>query len=239
MSESFRAMRSGLDFTFRKLKNQPGAKTILVTSSVSGEGKTFTSINMASLYAIAGKKTVLVGLDLRKPKIFDDFKLHNNFGVVNYLVADKELSEVTQRTHIPNLDLITAGPIPPNPSELIISEEMDQFITELKNKYDYIVLDTPPLGLVTDALDLTRFSNANLYMIRQDYTKKGMLGLINEKYEHKEIKNLSFVLNYFKQKTGYGYGYGYGVYGNGYHELENETSILSKIKNFIKTRVRK
>ncbi|MGB1288950.1 MAG: tyrosine-protein kinase family protein, partial [Aggregatilineales bacterium] len=104
-------------------------------------------------------------MENEKPKIFDDFNLHNNFGVVNCLVEDKPLTEVTQHTHVPNLDLITAGPIPPNPSELLISEEMDEFIAQLKETYDYIVLDTPPLGLVTDALDLTRFSDANLYMV--------------------------------------------------------------------------
>jgi len=236
VSESFRSIRSNLEFIYKKQKQKSSSKTILVTSSVSGEGKTFTAINIASLYAVGGKKTVLIGLDLRKPKIFGDFNLHNNFGVVNYLVKNKTLSEVIQKTDIPNLDLITSGPIPPNPSELLISSEMDDFVAELKEKYDYIVFDTPPLGLVTDALDLTRFSDANIYMIRQDYTKKGMLGLINEKYENKEISNISFVLNYFKTKTGYGYGYGYGygVYGNGYHEVDVEVGLIKKVSNFLK-----
>ena len=239
VSESFRSIRSNLEFIYKKQKQASSSKTILVTSSVSGEGKTFTAINIASLYAIGGGKTVLVGLDLRKPKIFDDFNLHNDFGAVNYLVKNKTLSEITQKTHIPNLDLITSGPIPPNPSELLISSEMNDFVAELKEQYDYIVFDTPPLGLVTDALDLTRFSDANIYMVRQDYTKKRMLGLINNKYESKEIKNLSFVLNYFKPKVGHGYGYGYGVYGNGYHELDGEIGVLSRLTNFFKGIVRK
>jgi capsular exopolysaccharide synthesis family protein len=232
VSESFRAMRSSLEFLYKKQKLKQDTRTILVTSSVSGEGKTFTSINIASLYAMSGKNTVLIGLDLRKPKIFDDFNLHNKVGVVNYLIKNKNLSEIIQKTHIPNLDLVTSGPIPPNPSELLISDEMEELMSELKEKYDYIVLDTPPLGLVTDALDLTKFSDANIYMTRQDYTKKGMLGLINEKYENKEIENLSLVLNHYKTKTGYGYGYGYGygVYGNGYHEVDEDDSVLEKIK---------
>jgi len=236
VSEAFRSIRSGLEFVYKKQSLSNKAKTILVTSSVSGEGKTFTSINIASLYAVSNKKTVLLGLDLRKPKIFDDFNLKNDFGVVNYLIGNNNISEIVQKTHIPNLDLIASGPVPPNPSELLISSEMDTFMEELRKEYDYIVMDTPPLGLVTDALDLTKYSDANLYMVRQDYTEKGMLGLINDKYKNGEIKNLSFVLNYFKLKSGYGYGYGYGygAYGESYHEIEKEHGVLSKILNAFK-----
>jgi len=229
VSEAFRSIRSGLEFIYKKQSLSNTSKTVLLTSSVSGEGKTFTSINIASLYAMSNKKTVLLGLDLRKPKIIGDFNLINDFGVVNYLIGDKSISEIVQKTHIPNLDLISSGPVPPNPSELLISDEMDVFMEQLKKEYDYIIMDTPPLGLVTDALDLTKYSDANLYMVRQDYTEKGMLGLINDKYKNGEIKNLSFVLNYFKLKSGYGYGYGYGygAYGESYHEMEEEEGELS------------
>ena len=244
VTESFRSLRSSLKFIYTNGEATTNDnRTVLITSSVSGEGKTFLSINLASIYAMSGKKTILIGLDLRKPKIVGDFEgLHNNFGVVNCLVENKEYKEVIQKTHIPNLDLISSGPIPPNPSELLISERMEVFIEQIKKDYDYVILDTPPLGLVTDALDLTRYSDANIYVIRQDYTRKGMLGLINEKYANGEIKNVSFVLNYFKQKTGYGYnynygyGYNYGVYGNGYHEVEKEEGGLKKILKFITRR---
>jgi len=241
VSEAFRSIRSGLEFMYKKQSLSKNSKTILLTSSVSGEGKTFTSINIASLYAMSNKKTILLGLDLRKPKLFGDLNLHNKFGVVNCLIGDKSITEIVQKTHIPNLDLISSGPVPPNPSELLISDEMDVFMEQLSKEYDYIVMDTPPLGLVTDALDLTKYSDANLYMVRQDYTEKGMLGLINDKYKNGEIKNLSFVLNYFKLKSGYGYGYGYGygAYGESYHEMEREEGLLSKISAIFKRLIKK
>jgi len=237
IAEAFRGLRSSLQFIYRKQEIE-GAKTVLVTSSVSGEGKTYTSINLASVFALSGKKTVLVGLDLRKPKIFDDFDLSNDIGIVNYLIQDKTLAEVIQPSTIAHLDIILAGPIPPNPSELLISEGMQDFMNELKTQYDYIVLDTPPLGLVADSLEIMPYADATLYMVRQGYTKKPMLGLINDKYSKGEVKNISFVLNYFQNKGnyGYGYGYGYGAYSNGYHEDVKSKSLLKRLKRLLKIR---
>lgn len=238
ISEGFRGLRSSLQFLYRK-KGVEGAKSVLVTSSVSGEGKTFNSINLASVFALSKKKTVLVGLDLRKPKIFDDFDINNDKGVVNYLIGDANLDEIKQPSGIEHLDIILSGPIPPNPSELIIGDSMQLFINELKQTYDYIILDTPPLGLVSDAFELMPYADASLYVIRQGYTKKDMLTLVNEKYEKSEIKNISFVLNHFQQKkrygygANYGYGYGYGNYNNGYHE-EQKRSFVTAIKRFFK-----
>ncbi len=219
VSEAFRALRSSLHFIYRRQKLK-GAKTVMVTSTVSGEGKTFCSINLATVFALSERKTVLVGLDLRKPKIFGDFNLKNDVGVVDYLIGDKSAEEIKQTTSIPNLDVIFSGPVPPNPAELLMSDAMIDLMNELKEKYDYIILDTPPIGLVTDALELQPHVDATLYVIRQDYTTKGMLSGINEKYKKGEVKNISFVLNYFraKGKFGYGYGYGYGNYAEGYHE---------------------
>ncbi|WP_028377693.1 exopolysaccharide transport family protein [Leeuwenhoekiella sp. MAR_2009_132] len=225
ISEAFRGIRSSLQFIYRKQKIE-GAKTVRVTSSVSGEGKTFCSINLASVFALSERKTVLVGLDLRKPKIFGDFNLPLDKGVVNYLIGEDNLESIIQKTQIPHLDVILAGSVPPNPSELLMSDQMDVLIEELKKKYDYIVLDTPPIGLVADALELDDYVDATLYVIRQHYTKKGMLRLINDKYKKKEINNTSFILNYFsaKSKMGYGYGYGYeygysyGKYGEAYRD---------------------
>ena len=231
IAESFRAIRSSLQFMYKK-QGVTGAKTVLLTSSVSGEGKTFTSINIASVFALSEKKTVLVGLDLRKPKIFGDFDIDNDKGVVNYLINDATLEEVTQKTEIPSLDIITSGPIPPNPSELLMGDAMEAFIATLKEKYDYIILDSPPLGLVADALELNRFADATIYMVRQNYTKKGMLSVINQKYKKGEIDNVSFVLNHYDVKGtyGYGYGYGYGAYGNGYHEDEVKKTFGQRLK---------
>lgn len=235
VAEAFRAVRSSLQFIYKK-QGIEGAKTVLVTSSVSGEGKTFCSINIASVFALSEKKTILLGLDLRKPKIFGDFDINNNMGVVNYLINDTDLDGIIQKTQVEHLDVITSGPIPPNPSELLMGERMEVMIEELKLRYDYIILDSPPLGLVADSLELIKFADATIYMVRQNYTKKGMFSLINQKYKKGEVTNLSFVLNFFegKAKYGYGYGYGYGAYGNGYHDDEKKPSFLSKLKRFFK-----
>ncbi len=232
IAESFRGLRTSLQFIYRK-KGIEGSKTVLITSSVSGEGKTFCSMNLASVFAISGKKTILLGLDLRKPKIFKDFEISNSEGVVDYLVERKALAEVIQPTNYQNLDVITAGAVPPNPSELLMSERMEVLMRELKQVYDCIIMDTPPVGLVADALNLTRYADATLYMVRQNYTKEGMLKVINEKYGQGEVKNISLVLNYFQQKAkygyGYDYGYGYGAYGNGYHEEEPKRTWIARL----------
>ena len=244
IAEAFRGLRSSLQFIYRKQQLE-GAKTVRVTSSVSGEGKTFCSINLASVFALSQRKTVLVGLDLRKPKIFGDFNLPNDKGVVNYLIGDSSLDEIIQPTKIPDLDVILAGAVPPNPSELLMSGQMDVLMEGLKEKYDYIILDTPPVGLVADALELDDYVDATLYIIRQHYTKKGMLRLINDKYKKKEITNISFVLNYFsaKSKLGYGYGYGYeygygyGKYGEAYRQKKSG-GVASSVKRRIKRTAR-
>lgn len=221
VSEAFRSLRSSLHFIYRKQQLE-GTKTVMVTSTISGEGKTFCAINLATVFALSERKTVLVGLDLRKPKIFDDFDLKNSVGVVDYLIGNKSFSEIRQASKVPHLDVILAGSIPPNPSELLMGDAMNALMKELKAEYDYVILDTPPIGLVTDALELQKHVDATLYVIRQDYTKKGMLAGINEKYKKGEVKNISFVFNYFRTKGkfgyGYGYGYGYGSYAEGYHE---------------------
>jgi len=231
IAEAFRGVRSSLQFLYKK-QGLEGAKTVLITSSISGEGKTFCSINIASVFSLSKKKTVVVGLDLRKPKIFGDFNINNSIGVVNYLIHDASLKDIIQKTEFENLDVITSGPIPPNPSELLMSESMEELIAELKKEYDYIILDSPPLGLVADALELTKFVDATIYMVRQGYTKKGMFNMINERYKKGEVSNISFVLNFYKdkEKYGYGYGYGYGAYGNSYHENDDKKSIIDRIK---------
>ncbi|WP_027136920.1 exopolysaccharide transport family protein [Gaetbulibacter saemankumensis] len=223
VAEAFRAIRTSLQFIYRK-QDVSGSKTVMVTSSISGEGKTFCSINLASVFALSGKKTVLVGLDLRKPKIFDDFEIANDIGAVNYLIGQASFDAIVQKTSIDHLDVITSGAVPPNPSELLIGDYVESLMQELKTHYDYVILDTPPIGLVSDALELTRYVDATLYVLRQDYTKKDMLKLINDRYKKGEIKNISLLYNFYDQssKYGYGYGYGYGTYGNGYHERAGE-----------------
>lgn len=244
VAESFRAIRSSLQFIFKQKESDIKAKTLMVTSSVSGEGKTFASINIATVYALSGKRTILLGLDLRKPKIFDDFEISNDKGIVNYLIGESSLEDIKVSTHIENLDLITSGPIPPNPSELLMSDELKGLISQLKSEYDIIILDTPPLGLVSDSLELVQYADVTVFMIRLDYTKKGMLQMVNSKHKNGELKNVHFVLNFYRHKNnhnyrygynyGYGYGYGYGVYGNTYHESEKK-SLLKRVSSFFKS----
>ena len=234
LSESFRAIRSSLQFLYKK-QNVDGAKTLMITSSISGEGKTFCSINIATVFALSEKKTVIIGLDLRKPKLAEEFNLSNDVGVVNYLIKQKTVDEIINHTHIPHLDVILSGPVPPNPAEMIMSEGMGELIQELKQKYDYIILDTPPVGLVSDALELAQYCDVTLYIVRQNFTKKEMISLLNNRVKRGELNNTSIILNGLENKAkygtgyGYGYGYGYGTYANGYYEEEKSASVYQKI----------
>ena len=156
IAESFRALRSNVQFL---IKNDLKSKTILITSSVSGEGKTLCAENMATVFAMTGKKTILVGLDLRKPKMHEDFDATNDVGVVNYLIKERSLQEVIKKTSIENLDILTSGPVPPNPSELIIGDTTGDLFEKLKEIYEYVIIDTPPVGLVADSLELFQYSD--------------------------------------------------------------------------------
>ena len=218
IAESFRSIRTNIEFI---TQGKPKS-TILVTGDVQGIGKTFNSINMASIYALYGKKTVLLGFDMRKPRIFNDFGLSNNIGLSSYLSNKEPLDSIIQPSgKINNLDIITSGPIPPNPAELIASDKCNELMTELKQRYDYIIIDTPPLGLVTDAFLLMRHSDVNLFIVRQGHTNKNIFGSIIKDIEQRGI-DASIVINgietakgygYGSHKYGYGYAYGYGTYG--------------------------
>lgn len=241
VAESYRALRSNIPYLFHKEDVQKPNKTILCTSSISGEGKTVTSMNIASSFAFSGKKTILLGFDLRKPKIHRDFNLTSEYGLVDYIIGQHTLSEVIQQTEIGNLDIILTGTIPPNPSELILSQATKDLFANLKRKYEYIIIDTPPIGLVSDALDLMDYSDANIYVTRQGYTKKGMMKMIDQKYVNNEVNNIAFIINDFAQTSkygyryGYGYGYGYGSYSYGYN-VEEKKSLRKRISNIISSK---
>ena len=205
VSEAFRGVRANLRFLY----NEDGkSKVLLVTSSVGGEGKTYVSISIASVLGLSGKKTILLGMDLRKPKIFGDFKVDNKIGISNYLTGEVKMEQIINKTRIPDLDVITSGPIPPNPSELLMSERNHQFIEELKKIYDFVIIDSPPVGLVADSFELMKYSDANVYVVRHEYTEKYMLKMVTEKYHNNEIKHLGLIYNDFEMDKGYGYGYG-------------------------------
>jgi tyrosine-protein kinase Etk/Wzc len=224
-SESFRNLRSNISY----LGGEKDKKVIMITSTVSGEGKTFISMNLSSVLAIGGYKTLLIGVDLRKPKIFQDFKLDNSFGLTNFLIGKASKEAIIQNTEIQNLDIITSGPTPPNPSELIMSNAFYNLIEEFKKEYDYIILDTPPIGLVADGLDIMKHSDVILYVVRQNVSDKNYLNLINDLYNAEIKKSIGLIFNGidFAAVYGYGYGaygygysssygYGYGGYGGGY-----------------------
>jgi capsular exopolysaccharide synthesis family protein len=211
VSESFRSLRSALFY----LASEKRCKKILVTSSVSGEGKTFVSINLASAIALSGKKTLLIGLDLRRPKISEYLGVASSTGLSNFLVDKAEREEIIVKTPYENLYVVPSGPIPPNPAELLLKQKMEDFLNSLDEEFDVVVMDTPPIGLVSETMDLMKFSDVNLYIVRQDYTHKRYLLMINDLYANDQVDQIYAVFNGMKAGLdvydfgGYNYGYGY------------------------------
>ena len=221
IAESFRALRTNIQY----LAADKERKIITVTSSIGGEGKTFTTMNLAAIFALSGHKTVLIGGDLRKPKLHEDFKVNTSKGLSSYLINKSDLAEVIEKTEIDTLDVIASGPTPPNPAELLDSIKMKDLITDLNKKYDYVIIDTPPIGLVTDGVILMQNADINLYVVRHNYSKAGALNIINNLYQQKQVDNIHIIINDFKHSSsgyGYGYGYGYGSSGYGYYENEED-----------------
>ena len=218
MEEIFRSLRTNLQFLMKEHD-----KVILMTSTTSGEGKTFIASNVAISFALLGKKVVLVGLDIRKPRLAELFEIDDHHhGITNLLIKDNITWDDVNKQIVnsgvnSNLDLLMAGPVPPNPGELVTRKSLEETIETLKEHYDYIVIDTAPVGLVTDTLALGRIANATVYVCRADYTQKSSFGLINGLAYEKKMPNMSIVLNgvdLSKKKYGYYYGYGkYGKYG--------------------------
>lgn len=218
MEEIFRSLRTNLQFLMKEHD-----KVILMTSTTSGEGKTFIASNVSISFALLGKKVVLVGLDIRKPRLAELFEIDDHHhGITNLLIKDNITWDDVNKQIVNsgvnnNLDLLMAGPVPPNPGELVTRKSLEETMDILKEHYDYIVIDTAPVGLVTDTLALGRIANATVYVCRADYTQKSSFGLINGLAYEKKMPNMSIVLNgvdLSKKKYGYYYGYGkYGKYG--------------------------
>ena len=218
MEEIFRSMRTNLQFMLKE-----GQKVVLFTSSTSGEGKTFNAANLSVSFGLLGKKVILIGLDIRRPRLAELFGINDHkHGITNLLVKDNPTIEDIQEQILPsgvnkNLDLLMAGPIPPNPAELIARNSLDIIINLLKERYDYIMIDTAPVGLVTDTLQIARVADASIYMCRADYTPKSSFNLINALANENKFPNMAIVLNGIdmsKRKYSYYYGYGgYGKYG--------------------------
>ena len=215
MEEIFRSLRTNLQFMLHE-----GEKVVLFTSSTSGEGKTFTAANLSVSFGLLGKKVILVGLDIRRPRLAEQFGINDHkHGITNLLVKDNPNREDVEAQILPsgvnkNLDLLMAGPVPPNPAELIARNSLDTIIEILKEKYDYIMIDTAPVGLVTDTLQIARVTNVSVYMCRADYTPKASFAMINSLAKEEKLPNMAMVLNGVDMsKRKYSYYYGYGKYG--------------------------
>ncbi len=217
IAEQFRQIRTSLSYLGISSKK----KKILITSSIPGEGKSFVSANLAISLALTDKKVVLLEVDLRKPKLSEIFGIDPTVvGISNFLIGEKEADEIIKRTEVnPNLFIVSSGPIPPNPSELILNGRIQELLAYLDNAFDYIVIDTAPVSPVTDAYLLSTYCDATLYIVRHGYTPRIYLQLLDENNRVRGLKNLALIFNGVKArgigKGGYGNGYGYG-YGVGY-----------------------
>ncbi|CAA6807674.1 MAG: Tyrosine-protein kinase Wzc (EC [uncultured Sulfurovum sp.] len=205
-AEAFRVLRTNLQF----INKTNDSTVILITSTIGGEGKTTTSANLATILEMAKYKTVIINLDLRKPTLHKFFDFDNKIGISNYLNYTASLEDIVQATEFAHLDIVTSGPIPSDPSELILSKRLPELIAELKTKYDYVIIDTAPIGIVSDTKTIMQYSDMNFIIVRENFAKKNFLVTLEEMILSHGFKNTSVILNASKDKGGeYGYGYSY------------------------------
>jgi tyrosine-protein kinase Etk/Wzc len=242
VSEQLRSIRTGISFTGRGSE----INTILISSHRSGEGKSFTSLNLAASYALLNKRVVILEFDLRKPRVLRNLGLKSEKGISNVLSGNGSVDEMVMNIEGYNscLFVLPSGPIPPNPSELILSEKMDVMMNDLKRNFDYVIIDSPPFSLVTDAILLRKYADISLIVLRQGYSVKVAFSEINNLVDQDKGSGIYTVLNginktlkysYYGAKYSYGYGYGYGYgnsYGYGYVETDKKKSLLSSLKKW-------
>lgn len=215
MEEAFRGLRTNMNFVLK-----PGERVVMFTSCVPGEGKTFVASNLAMSLALMGKKVIIVGLDVRKPRLVNLFKLKKGKqGIVNFLCGNDADFELLEKQIIPsgineNMDVLPAGVIPPNPAELLSGPLLKSAIDYLASKYDYVILDTPPVGLVADTLAVGHLANVTIFVTRAKYTPKSTFELINDIHVNHKLPNCNIVINSVDfEKRQYGYSSGYKKYG--------------------------
>ena len=227
ISEALRTIRTNMDF----LGNGKKTKVISITSTISGEGKTFVAVNLGAIMSMSGKKVVVVDFDMRRPKIHMAFNSGNQAEGVSTILSGKcEIKESIQETSIHNLSYIPSGPTPPNPSELLLQNEFEVLIDQLEKKFDIVILDTPPVGLVTDGRIIMKRSDIQLYIVRADFSKRSFVKVMNDLHATNQYKNMATILNSIHNTPVYGYGYGYGY---GYYE--EEKSKMGKITSGLKS----
>jgi capsular exopolysaccharide synthesis family protein len=224
IAEQFRSLRTNLAFMGLNEKQ----KTLLVTSSISGEGKSFIALNLAMSITLTGKRVALMEMDLRKPKLSKYLGISRDPGISSYLINKSSIEDIIKQTEYPNLFVISAGPIPPNPTELIGGPKFAEMMELLKERFDYIIIDSAPIGPVTDSQLLSVFADTTVYVVRHALTPKVFLRMIDDLYQQKKFTNMCIVFNGLKPRGisflsygygygSYGYGYGYGGYGYGYY----------------------
>ncbi len=225
IAEQFRALRTNLSF-FLKGEEQ----NILMTSSMSGEGKSFISLNLATVLAISGKKVVVMEMDLRRPNLSNKLNMKNDFGFTNYVV-NKQLSpeKIVKPSGIHNnLFVISSGNLPPNPAEIIVGERTDELMQYLNAHFDHIIMDAPPVGMVTDAQLLSKHADLTLYVVRQGYTYREQMVIPQDIYANQKMKRIAILVNDVKDSSSYGYGYGFG-YGYGYEAQPVKKGFFERI----------
>lgn len=226
VAEQFRIVRSNLQYVLNHIPKP----VILVTSSFSGEGKSFISTNVGAVMALAGKKTIILEFDIRKPKILSQLNISKKPGLTNYLLGKVNAETLPVPVEgSPNLFILPCGPVPPNPAELLLDPKLNELFDWIRQNFDAVIMDTAPVGMVSDAMTLSKFADATLYIVRQGHTYKKQIGMIDEFYAFGKLPKISIILNDVKVRTGYGYygygryGYGYG-YGSGYFDDETPSS---------------
>jgi capsular exopolysaccharide synthesis family protein len=212
IAESFRSLRANLQYFTPNVK---GAKTILISSQNAGEGKTFTSINLSAILAKAEKKVLLLELDLHKPKVQKTLKMFPDKGISSIAIGLETIEKCIKATEVENMYVLLSGPVPPNPSEMILSDSLTEIMKYAKSNFDYVIIDTPPVSLISDALVLMKFSDINLFVINTKFPSKASIAHAHEIAELNKEGNFAFILNGVKRKfSKYYYNkYGY-VYGN-------------------------
>lgn len=205
IAELFRLIRTNLGFVMGSAN-----KVVLVTSTKSGEGKSFVSVNLAASFALLGKKVLLVGMDIRKPRLANYLGISHQPGLTQYLSSEQyKISDIIQKSvEVESLDVVVAGPVPPNPAELLAEGKVDAFFASMREIYDYIIIDSAPVGMVSDTFVLDRVADATVYVCRADYTTLQDIDFVSNLYDEKRLKKLSLIVNGTSAKKGYGYGYG-------------------------------
>lgn len=220
VAECFRSLRTNIQLA--EVENEK--KVLMITSTVAGEGKSYTALNLAVMFAMQSNKTLLLGFDFRKPRLFKEFGLSNDIGLSTYLNGKATIDQITQATPVEGLDLITAGPIPDNPSELLARDSMTDFFKTVREHYDYIIVDTPPIGVLSDAYVIMKYSDMNIYVIREGYSKRNFISTLDDLNTEGKVWNMQIVLNAagLSKSFNASYGHYHGYSGKYRYYADNE-----------------